>query len=172
MDINIDNYLRLNIQDAVMVLISTILIVLFVRKFFWKYVQDYLEARAAHIQSELDQSATNLQESEALKAQYEEKMAAVKSEAKEIISIAKDNAAKEASDIVAKAKENAMLTKERAAFEIENEKSKVREQMKEEISEVAFMAAKKVVGKELDEDTQKKYVEDFIEKAGEASWHD
>lgn len=172
MDINIDNYLRLNIQDAIMVLISTILIVLFVKKFFWKHVQAYLEARAAHIQSELDQSALNLQASENLKVQYEEKMANVKSEAKEIISIAKDNATKEASEIVLKAKENATQLKNRAAFEIENEKAKVREQMKEEISEVAFMAAKKVIAKELDEQTQKKYVEDFIDKAGEGSWQD
>lgn len=170
MDINIDNYLRLNIQDAVMVLISTILIVLFVKKFFWKYVKDYLEARAAHIQGELDESATKLAESEALKAQYEEKMMNVKSEAKEILSIAKDSASKEAADIVAKAKENAEVMKKKASFEIENEKSKVKEQIKEEISEVAFLAAKKVVAKEMDEETQKKYVDDFIEKAGDDTW--
>lgn len=170
MDINIDNYLRLNFQDAIMVLISTILVVVFVKKFFWKHVQTYLEGRAAHIQSELDESAEKLKESELLKAQYEEKMVNVKSEAKEILTIAKENASKEAADIVGKAKSNAKVIKEKATFEIENERFKIKEQIKEEISEVAFMAAKKVVAKELDEETQKKYVEDFIEKAGDESW--
>lgn len=168
--INIDNYLRLNVQDAVMVLISTILIVIFVKKFFWNYVQDYLAAREAHIQNELDESANKLKESETLKVQYEEKMAGVKSEAKEIIAVAKENASVEAQGIIVKARENAEAMKEKAALDIENEKAKVKEQIKEEISEVAFLAATKVVGKELDEATQKKYVDDFIEKAGEDSW--
>lgn len=168
--INIDNYLRLDVQDAVMVLISTILIILFVKKFFWNYVQEYLDARQAHIQNELDESAAKLKESEALKMQYEEKMANVKSEAKEIIAIAKENASKEAQTIVSKAKDNAEAMKEKATLDIENEKAKVKEQIKEEISEVAFLAAAKVVGKELDEQTHKKYVEDFIEQAGEEPW--
>lgn len=173
MNINIDNYLRLNIQDAVMVLISTILIILFVKKFFWNYVREYLDARQAHIQSELDESAAKLKESEALKEQYEEKMANAKTEAKEIIAIAKENASKEAGNIVSKAKSNASAIKEKAALDIENEKAKVKEQIKEEISEVAFLAAAKVVEKELDEKTHKKYVDDFIEqaeKAGDGSW--
>lgn len=170
--INIDNYLRLDVQDAVMVLISTILIIIFVKKFFWNYVQNYLDARQAHIQNELDESAAKLKESEELKMQYEEKMANAKSEAKEIIAIAKDNASKEAQGIVAKAKDNAEAMKEKAALDIENERAKVKEQIKEEISEVAFLAAAKVVGKELDETTHKKYVDDFITQAGEESWQD
>lgn len=97
-------------------------------------------------------------------------MAGAKAEAKEIIAIAKDNASKEANDILAKAKENAEAMKEKAALDIENEKSKVKAQIKEEISEVAFLAASKVVGKELDEETHKKYVDDFIEQAGDDSW--
>ena len=35
--INIDDYLRINLYDAVLVLISTLLIVLIVKKFFWNY---------------------------------------------------------------------------------------------------------------------------------------
>ena len=171
--INIDNYLRLDVQDAIMVLISTILIVMFVKKFFWNYVHEYLDARQAHIQNELEESAAKLKESEELKMQYEEKMAGVKSEAKEIIAIAKEDASKDAQGIVAKAKDNAQAMKEKAALDIENEKAKVKDAIKEEISEVAFLAAAKVVGKELDEDIHKKYVDDFIEqaeKAGDDTW--
>ena len=73
--INIDDYLRINLYDAVLVLISTLLIVLIVKKFFWNYVRQYLEQRQAFIQSQLDESKANLQESEKLKTQYEEKMA-------------------------------------------------------------------------------------------------
>lgn len=165
--INIDNYLRLNVEDALMVLISTFLIVLIVKKFFWKYARNYLDAREAHIQGELDASKEKLQESEALKLQYEDKMANAKLEANEVVVHAKMVAGKEAIEIVEKAKENAEALKTKAALDIENEKAKVKEQMKEEISEVAFLAASKLVEKEVDESTYKKYVDDFINGVGE-----
>lgn len=168
--INIDDYLRINVYDAVLVLISTLLIVFIVKKFFWNYVREYLEKRQVLIATQLAESEDRLKESEELKAQYEEKMAGVKAEAKEILAIAKDSASKEASEIVAKAKDSAEAMKAKAAAEIEHEKAQVKEQIKEEISEVAFMAAKKVVGKELDEETHKKYVDDFIAQAGEDAW--
>ncbi len=168
--INIDDYLRINVYDAVLVLISTLLIVFIVKKFFWKYVREYLEKRQAFIQEQLDESKENLKQSEQLKAQYEEKMANAREEASKLLASAKSAASKEASEIVSKAHENANAIKEKAALEIENEKVKVREQLKEEISEVAFLAAKKIVEKELDESTHKKYVEDFIEEAGEERW--
>lgn len=168
--INIDDYLRINLYDAVLVLISTLLIVLIVKKFFWNYVRQYLEQRQAFIQSQLDESKANLQESEKLKTQYEEKMANAKQEALDLISAAKNTASREAGEIVSKARDDAHAIKEKAEMEIEHEKSKVREQLKEEISEVAFLAARKIVEKELDESTHKKYVEDFIDEAGEQTW--
>ncbi len=168
--INIDDYLRINLYDAGLVLISTLLIVLIVKKFFWNYVRQYLEQRQAFIQSQLDESKANLQESEKLKTQYEEKMANAKQEALDLISAAKNTASREAGEIVSKARDDAHAIKEKAEMEIEHEKAKVREQLKEEISEVAFLAARKIVEKELDESTHKKYVEDFIDEAGEQTW--
>ncbi|NBK98237.1 MAG: ATP synthase F0 subunit B [Erysipelotrichia bacterium] len=173
--INIDDYLRINLYDAVLVLISTFLIVFIVKKFFWNYVREYLEKRQALIAEQLNDSASKLEESEQLKAQYEEKLANAKTEAKEIISIAKENASKEASAIIVKAKNNAEAMKEKATLDIENERAKVKDAIKEEISEVAFLAAAKVVEKELDEDVHKKYVDDFIEqvekvKTGDETW--
>lgn len=168
--INIDDYLRINLYDAVLVLISTLLIVLIVKKFFWNYVRQYLEQRQAFIQSQLDESKANLQESEKLKTQYEGKMANAKQEALDLISAAKNTASREAGEIVSKARDDAHAIKEKAEMEIEHEKAKVREQLKEEISEVAFLAARKIVEKELDESTHKKYVEDFIDEAGEQTW--
>ncbi|MDQ0360594.1 F0F1 ATP synthase subunit B [Breznakia pachnodae] len=171
MGINIDNYLRINLVDMGLVLISTFLIIVIARKFFWRYAKDYLDGRAAHIQSELDESQSNLQASEEMKQQYEEKLAGARAEATEIVSSAKQRATTEASAIVGDARNNAAIMKEKALHDIEREKANVREQIKEEISEVAFMAAKKVVEKELDEDVHKKYVKDFIEKAeDDESW--
>ena len=42
--------------------------------------------------------------------------------------------------------------------------------IKKEITEVAFLAAEKIVGKELNDEEQKKYIDDFINNAGETPW--
>lgn len=74
-------------------------------------------------------------------------MANAKQEALDLISAAKNTASREAGEIVSKARDDAHAIKEKAEMEIEHEKAKVREQLKEEISEVAFLAARKIRGK-------------------------
>lgn len=170
MDINISNYLRINLVDMGFVLVSTFLIVVITKKYFWKYAQDYLEKREAHIANELATAKQNLDESEVIKKQYEDQILNAKKEANDIIYLAKQKAVEESQQIVSSAKTSANLIKDKALQDIEKEKLSVRNQMKQEISEIAFMAAKKVVEKELDEAVHKKYVEDFINEAEGQSW--
>ncbi len=167
MNVVIDNYLRINYQDMIMVLISTFLIVLIAKKYFWNILKEYLANRAAHIQTQIDQSESKLKESELLKEEYEAKLASAKGEAKTIVENATQHAKQEASTIIDTAKTQANALKEKAEKEIEHEKTKVKDEIKQQISEVAFMAAQKVVEKELDASTYKKYVDDFITKAGD-----
>lgn len=42
--------------------------------------------------------------------------------------------------------------------------------MKQTITDVAFEAASKIIEKELDEKQQQKYVDEFIEHAGDDTW--
>lgn len=169
--VNIENYLRINLVDMGLVLISTFLIVVFAKKFFWSNAKAYLDGRQQHIQEELETSQENLQASETMRNQYESQIANVNSEASEIISSAKRTAKAEAGDIVNDAKHSAEIIKEKAQKDIERDKLNARKQMREEMSDIAFLAAKKVVEKELDEDVHKKYVKDFIDQVDEdESW--
>ena len=43
-------------------------------------------------------------------------------------------------------------------------------EMKKAISDVALSAASQLIKKEMDEETQKQFVEDFIEQAGDKQW--
>lgn len=168
--VNIEDFLRIDLQDMVMILISTFLIVVIVKNKFWKYFRAYLDGRQQFIQSQLDEGSAKLKESEALEAQYEAQLATVKDEANEIIANANANAKAQANVIIDTAKNQAEAMKQKAAIEIEHDKSQAQAEMKQQISEVAFMAAQKVVGKELDESLHKQYVDDFIEQAGEDQW--
>ena len=57
-----------------------------------------------------------------------------------------------------------------AQRDIEREKMMAEKDIKKEITEVAFLAAEKIVGKELNDEEQKKYIDDFINNAGETPW--
>lgn len=171
MDINISNYLRINLQDMALVLISTALIILIAKKFFWKYAQAYLDGRSAFVAGELEAAQDNRQQSEQMKSEYEEKLANAHDEAVGIIESAKHKAGVEANQILEQAHNDARMYKEKAQVEIEKEKTSIRKNIKDEISDIAFLAAKKVVEKEMDDETHKKYVQDFIEQAQEDdSW--
>lgn len=170
LNFDINAYLRLNPWDMIMVCISTLLIVCIAKHFFWDKVVGYLDARQAAIQADID---AGIQEREAgvqYKAQYEEQLAGAKHEAHELMETAKMNATQEKREILAAAREEAERVKEKARKDMEREKVAARAEMKDAIVDVAFEAAKHIVGKELDESAHKQYVDDFIEHAGEDSW--
>ena len=54
--------------------------------------------------------------------------------------------------------------------DIEREKVQAQKEMKQTITDVAFEAASKIIEKELDEKQQQKYVDEFIEHAGDDTW--
>ena len=168
--INIDNYLRLNLTDMVLILISTLLICVFAKHFFWDKVLGYFDRREKLIATELATAKKSQEEGDAYKEQYASQLKGIKDEARQLIEAAQLTAKAEKVNIVNKAKEEANQTVAKAHRDIEREKFLVQSEIKKEITEVAFLAASKIVGKELKEAEHKKYVDDFIEHAGEDSW--
>lgn len=170
MDINISNYLRLDFVDMALVLVSTLILCLVAKHFFWDYITEYFQKRhdaiAADIQAGDDARAAG----EAYKTQYETQLAEAKSEAREIIETAQKHANEEKKAVLAKAKEEAEIMKQKAQQDMEREKQQAQSEMKKTIVDVAFEAAKQIVRKEMDEKDQQSYVNDFIEHAGEDQW--
>ena len=69
---NIDNYLRISLTDVVLVCISTFLIVMIAKKFFWDKLLTLISKRQALIQENIDSSVQLKKEAEDIKEQYEE----------------------------------------------------------------------------------------------------
>lgn len=169
-EFDITSYLRLNPVDMLIICISTFLIVLIAKKFFWDKVGAYLEGREQAIQSDLDDAAKAKEEAKALKTQYHEQLASVRKEANQMIETAKETAKDEKKEMLAKAKAEAETLKAKAMQEIEREKVLAQKEMKQAITEVAFQAAEKIVEAQLSEEQQKQYVEEFIASAGDDAW--
>ena len=162
MNIKIDNYLRINPTDMILVLISTLIICIVAAKFFWKPAMAYLDGRKKFIQDQLDNAKNAESKGEEYKKQYAEQLKNVRHEANEILDKARNDAKAEGAQIVEKAQNDARLTLEKAQRDIEMEKMNAQKQIRKEISDVAFVAAKHILEKEIDEATHKNYVEQFI----------
>lgn len=167
---NIDNYLRISLTDVVLVLISTLLIVLIAKRFFWDKIIAFMESRQNMIQENIDFSHELRDRAAAEKEEYDEKLKNVGKEAHEILENARAQAGAEKKQILEAAENEASRMRDKAAEDIERDRLAAEKDMRAAISDVAIAAAKKIVQKEMDEATQIKFVDDFIEQAGESQW--
>lgn len=170
MDIDITNYLRLNPVDMALVCISTFIICIIAKHFFWDVITTYFQQRSDAIQADIDAGTNARSAGEEYKIQYETQLADVKGEAHEILESAKRNAVLEKKEILHKARNEAEGIKTKAMQDIEREKVQAQKEMKQTITDVAFKAAEKIIQKEMDENDQQKYVDEFIKHAGDDTW--
>ncbi len=168
--INIENYLRINPVDMIMVLISTFLIVIIAKKFFWNILKDYLDKRQQYIKSQLEEAEKKNREGELNFENSREELAKVQRQAKEILDMAKVDADKEAEEIIISAKQRAQLLNERARVEIEQERKAAADKIKQEMSSIALAAAEEILKKDVNDEDHRRYVKEFIDEAGEGLW--
>lgn len=169
-DFNIDNYLRISWQDVLLVCISTFIIVAVCKHFFWNKLLAFIEKRQKLIQDNIDQSEVLKSEAAKDKEIYENKLKGVGAEAAKIIDSAKQEANLERTQILDQAKSQAAHIERAAKEEIERDKLKAQTEMKDAITDVAMAAAGAILQDEVNEEKQKKIIDQFLDQAGEQAW--
>ena len=97
----IENYLRISLTDVILVMISTILIVLIAKKFFWSKLVAFVEKRQQLVQANIDSSLALKKEAEDLKDQYDKQIKSAGQEANVILENARAQATQEKKQISA-----------------------------------------------------------------------
>ena len=151
-------------------IINTIILYLVLKKFLFVPVTEFIQGRQDEIKKSYDDAEKTKEEAESLKKEYKEKLDNVKEEGQEILIEAQKKADERGSEIIKDSKEQAAKLKEKAEKDIEIEKKKALNDVKDEISTIAMMAASKVLGNEVDKDKNKQLVDDFIKEVGESRW--
>lgn len=165
---NIDNYLRISPSDVILVLISTFLIVLFAKHFFWNKILAFVKKRQDLIQANIDDSEKIKKEALDEKAVYDAKLKGAGQEAHEIIEEARATASEQKAQILQDAHQQAARINEAAKEEIEREKLAAQKDMKNAISSVALSAAEALVKSEMDDEKRQGFVAEFIDQARES----
>ena len=138
-----------------------------VKVFFLDKIKAIIDARREAADKEITDARTAKEEAMVIKATYEQNMLESKAEAEKILQSAQQTAAKRGEQIISDAQKTAVAMKQRAEAEIAQEKKRVLNETKDEISEIAMDIAGKVVGRELTASDHAQMVDSFIDKLGD-----
>lgn len=151
-------------------LITVVVLVLILKKFFFEKVHQFIEARQQQVVNTLQEAQTTREEAQQKLEEYEAQMAFAESEKREIIKKAMQEAQAQAGAVLETASKEAGQVREQTRREIERDKMIAKKELQREIGDMAVLAAGKIIGEELNPKRQAEVVEKIIEEAEDSSW--
>lgn len=133
-------------------------------------VRKALEQRKQKIAGALKNAADDKEAAHAMKEEYEAKLHEVKKEAEEILEDARKRAKQREAEIIAEAREEADRIVTRGNREVELERKKALDDMKEQIISIASVMAGKVVAASIDTTVQDALIDETLKEMGESTW--
>ncbi|MBN2260197.1 MAG: F0F1 ATP synthase subunit B [Clostridiales bacterium] len=149
---------------------NTLILFLILKKLLFKPVTEFMAKRQEGIENSLKDAENKNLEAEELIAQYHEKINQSKSEGMEIIRLMTKEAEGHGASIVKAAEAEAEKIKNHAILEIEREREKAINSLKEEVSEMILMTASKLIEKDLNDEDHKILIKKFIGEVGDSKW--
>ena len=145
-------------------LLNLFIQVMLIKKFLFKPIREVLAKRKALADAELADAAKAKEEAEALKSEYEESMKQARDKANDILNTAQKSASQQSEEIIREANAQAVSIKAKAERDIEQERRKAVNEIKDEIGDMAMEIAGKVIGREINSSDHEKLIDDFINK--------
>ena len=156
--------------DSAITILAMFFVFLLLSYLLFNPARNLMEKRQEGIREQMETAAREKQDAIQFKAEYDEKIKNVQKETDEILSEARKKALKKESVMLEEAREEAAQIVARANREVELEKSKVKDEMKQEIINVATAMAGKIVASSLDESKQSQVLADTLEEMGDETW--
>lgn len=129
--------------DSAITILAMFFVFLLLSYLLFNPARNLMEKRQEGIREQMETAAREKQDAIQFKAEYDEKIKNVQKETDEILSEARKKALKKESVMLEEAREEAAQIVARANREVELEKSKVKDEMKQEIINVATAMAGK-----------------------------
>ncbi len=144
-------------------ILNIVVLFFILKKLLFKPVTKHMDERTKKIQQALDAAEESKEMVRQMKIEYDEKIKAAKEEGQKVIDMYRQMAEKEYNSIIETAKKESDQMLADAKAELQVEKEQLVTSIKGEISDLVLAASEKVLKKNLDNDTNKKLIFDFIE---------
>ena len=146
---------------------NLVILFLIMKHFLYKPVKKMLEARKNEVEQTYREADEAKESALSMQREYEEHLKNAKEEANELMRSAARRAQNRGDEIVAEAQEKSAALLKQAEEQIGLEKKRAVNEIRSEISDLALMAAEKVVKKELDQAEQERLIREFIDETGQ-----
>ena len=153
------------LADIGIQLASTIILFIIIRFLLWKPITRILEARRDAIDKELNEAKEAKEQAVKLEEELILEKKKAQAEIRDLISNAEKEANLRRDEIINQAKEEAKKRLANLQDELAIEKANMQNDIKQEIIDIAFAAAEKIVSKEVDKDKYLDVIDGILEEA-------
>ena len=143
-------------------LCSTLVLFLFVKKFLWTAVTNFIDRRSEAMQNDLRLSAEAKKDAEADREAARAEVRQARETSRKILEKVKDESEVLRTSIVNQAKKEAELKMESAEREIEAQKKQAHDEMVHEMVSVAMAAAEKLMNEKADAQDDARIIEEYV----------
>ena len=144
-------------------ILAFIVLLFFVRLFLWKKINAFLERRQEALTEALDNADDERKKAQHLQARAKEEYAQMQEETDALKERLVKEAYKEQEKLIEEAKLTAKQKLEQAERDIAYEIAQANEDIKASIKEVAFVAASRIVKREIDESLHQDIFDDLLQ---------
>ncbi|HYN37287.1 MAG TPA: F0F1 ATP synthase subunit B [Actinomycetota bacterium] len=137
-------------------------VALFLMKVAFPKIRDAVKAREEKIQGDVEDAEKSKAEAQKELEKYKSQLAEARAEANRIIEEARQQAEQVRKDLVDKAQVEAEQVVSRAQEQIEAERNRTVQELKGTIADLSIELAEKVVGRALDDKSQRELVDAYI----------
>lgn len=158
------------IFDSIITGINVFILFFALSYFLFNPVQKVLKNRSDKIKNEIENAKSQEAQAIALKEEYLKKLADTRIEVENIMEDARKNAKKMGEDIVAEAKAEAQNIINRGNKEIEQEKAKAVDELKNQVIGISTLIASKIIKENVNAKSEDKLFEEALSEIGASSW--
>jgi len=155
--------MNLEFGQVITQIIGFLLALFILKRFAWKPLLGILEERRSKIKSEYDKIDEEKNIVKGLSSDYEAKLKDIEGLARQKILEAAKEGQQMSNQIKENARKDALEIMSRSKEEIQRELVKAKVQLKNELVDLSLRAAEKIIQEKLDEEKDRKLISDFIQ---------
>ena len=146
--------------------LNLLILYLFLKKLAFTPLKNMIDSRQKEIDDMYSEAESSLTSAKDMQAEYEERLSHAGEESEQILKSALRRAQLKEEEILRDADAKAARTLERAEEEIELEKKRAINEVKNEVSELAIGIATAVIGRDVKADEYAELIDEFISSMG------
>jgi F-type H+-transporting ATPase subunit b len=159
--------LGINLGYLISQIVNFTLLALLLYFVAYKPVLRMLDERSARIKQGIEDAESASRRAAEMEQEFQRQMAQARKEGQEIIAQATQASDRVRQEILDKAHEDARVMVDKAKEEIDRERAQAMNELRREVGDLSVSIAQKVIGRSLDEQSQRRLISEFLDQTEE-----